>query len=250
MLPIAVIPSRYASTRFPGKPLALIAGKPMVQHVYDRCTESGAFGRILVATDDDRIAEVVRGFSGEVVMTAPECPSGTDRVAEVARRLPDAQVLVNIQGDEPLIAPEALRAISAPFLDPAVEMATLVRALTPEERGNPNVVKAVLAENGDALYFSRADLPFDRDAQQGNTPAGIARYAHLGIYGYRRDTLLKLASLPPTPLELCERLEQLRALGHGIRIRCAVTSFISIGVDTPADLTAAEALWQGRSRAQ
>lgn len=178
------------------------------------------------------------------MMTSPECPSGTDRVAEVARALPSAEVLVNIQGDEPLIAPEALRAACAPFADPAVVMATLVRPLATHERGNPNVVKAVLAQNGDALYFSRADLPFDRDAQLGGTATEIARFAHLGLYGYRRDTLLRLASLPPTPLELCERLEQLRALGHGIPIRCALTSFTSIGVDTPADLEAAETLWQ------
>lgn len=212
----------------------------MVQHVWDRCTESGAFSRVLVATDDERIANAVRGFGGEVAMTSPDCQSGTDRVAEVARKFPDAEVLVNVQGDEPLIAPEALRELASAFEDPSVELATLVRPLLPEERANPNVVKAVLAQNGDALYFSRADLPFDRDGA--NDPRA-PRYGHLGLYGYRRATLLRLASLPPSPLEQVERLEQLRALEAGIRIRCKVTRHTSFGVDTPADLARAEAEW-------
>lgn len=244
MKPIAVIPSRYASVRFPGKPLAMIAGKPMVQHVYDRCAESGAFAKIFVATDDERIATAVRSFGGDVAMTSADCPSGTDRVAEVARSIPHADVLVNVQGDEPLIAPEALRELTLAFDDPAVEMATLVRPLDESERANPNVVKAVLAKSGDALYFSRADLPYDRDAQQGGPPAQVARYAHVGIYGYRRATLLTLASLPPAAIELSEKLEQLRALDHGIRIRCRLTRFTSIGVDTPEDLARADARWR------
>lgn len=246
MKPIAVIPARYASVRFPGKPLALIAGKPMVQHVYERCLESGSFARVFVATDDSRIADAVRGFGGDVAMTSPDCPSGTDRVAEVARAIPHADVLLNVQGDEPLIPPEALRELAAAFDDPDVQMATLVRPLEDAERANPNVVKAVLAQNGDALYFSRADLPFDRDAQQGRPEAAAPRYGHLGLYGYRRQTLFKLASLPPTPLELSEKLEQLRALEHGIRIRCRLTSYISIGVDTPEDLVRAEEAFRAR----
>lgn len=247
MKPVAVIPSRYASVRFPGKPLALLGGKPMVQHVYDRCSESGAFERILVATDDERIADAVRAFGGEVAMTSPDCPSGTDRVAEVAKALPDAAILVNVQGDEPLIAPEGLKALAQLFDDPSVQMATLVRPLEESERANPNVVKVVLAENRDALYFSRADLPFDRDAQTGQKPATIDRLGHIGIYGYRRQVLERLAALPPHPLEQSERLEQLRALAHGIPIRCAWTRFTSIGVDTPDDLKKAEALWKTRS---
>lgn len=246
MKPVAIIPSRYASVRFPGKPLALLAGKSMVEHVYDRCAESGAFERIIVATDDERIAGAVRAFDGEVAMTSPGCQSGTDRVAEVAQSIPEAQVLVNVQGDEPLIAPEGLRALAALFDDATVQMATLVRPLDENERANPNVVKAVIDEQGDALYFSRADIPFDRDAQQGSTPASLDRLGHIGIYGYRRDTLARIAALPVHPLELSERLEQLRALAHGVRIRCAWTKLTSIGVDTPEDLAKAEVLWKKR----
>ena len=246
MKPIAVIPSRYASVRFPGKPLAPIAGKPMVQHVYERCVESGAFARVFVATDDDRIAQAVRGFGGDVAMTSPSCPSGTDRVAEVAKAIPHAQVLVNVQGDEPLIAPEGLRELAKAFDDPKVELATLIRPLDEDERQNPNVVKVALAANGDALYFSRADIPFDRDAQLGSGKGPARRYGHIGIYGYRRETLLRIATLEPTPLELTERLEQLRAMENGIRIHCRFTEFTSIGVDTPEDLKKAEALYLSR----
>jgi 3-deoxy-manno-octulosonate cytidylyltransferase (CMP-KDO synthetase) len=169
-------------------------------------------------------------------MTSPDCPSGTDRVAEVARLLPEAGVLINVQGDEPLIGSGALVSLAEAFQDPAVEMATLVRALAPEEEENPNVVKAVVAVSGDALYFSRAALPFERDP--GATP--VPRWAHLGLYGYRRETLLRLAALPPSPLEQVEKLEQLRALEHGIRIRCRETRWRSVGVDTPEDLVRAE----------
>jgi 3-deoxy-manno-octulosonate cytidylyltransferase (CMP-KDO synthetase) len=233
---VAVIPSRFASSRFPGKPLARLAGKPMVQHVWERCQESGAFARVGVATDDERIAEAVRAFGGEVWMTSPDCPSGTDRVAEVARLLPESGVLINVQGDEPLIASEALVSLVEAFRDPTVEMATLVRALAPEEVENPNVVKAVVGVSGDALYFSRAALPFERDP--GTAP--VPRWAHIGLYGYRRETLLRLAALPPSPLERVEKLEQLRALEHGIRIRCRETRWSSVGVDTPEDLVRAE----------
>ncbi|MGA9523396.1 MAG: 3-deoxy-manno-octulosonate cytidylyltransferase [Myxococcaceae bacterium] len=242
---VAVIPSRYASSRFPGKPLAVLAGKPMVQHVWERCVASGAFTRVGVATDDARIADVVRGFGGEVWMTSPTCATGTDRVAEVAGGpAADADVLVNVQGDEPLISPEALRARVGAFEDASVEMATLVRPLAPEEVANPNVVKAVLGLSGDALYFSRAPVPFERDPDPATGPT--PRWAHLGLYGYRRATLLRLAALPPSPLEGVEKLEQLRALENGIRIRCRVTHWRSVGVDVPADLLRAEeALRQG-----
>jgi 3-deoxy-manno-octulosonate cytidylyltransferase (CMP-KDO synthetase) len=237
-LPVAVIPARHASSRFPGKPLALIGGRPMVEHVYRRCHESGAFGEVLVATDDARIARAVEGFGGRVAMTSPACASGTDRVAEVAQGRPDVDVWVNVQGDEPLVAPEALAALAALFREPAVQMATLVRPLREEERGNPNVVKAVLALSGEALYFSRADVPHVRGG-------GVAppRWAHLGLYGYRRETLLTLARLPPSPLEQAELLEQLRALEAGVRIRCAPVSWESVAVDTPEDLLRAEAAW-------
>ena len=237
MRPIAVIPSRFASTRFPGKPLTPLLGRPMVQHVHDRCVESGAFERVIVATDDERIASTVRAFGGEVAMTSESCATGTDRVAEVARQLPEAEVLVNVQGDEPAIHPAALATLARAFADAAVQMATLVRPLDEAERVNPNVVKVVRDRAGRALYFSRADLPFDRD-QKGGAP----RFAHLGIYGYRREVLLRLAGLAPTPLEETERLEQLRALEHGIAIHCFDTPHTSLGVDVPGDVPRAEAL--------
>lgn len=235
--PVAVIPARFASTRFPGKPLALISGQPMIRHVVDRCREAACFSRVIVATDDERIATTVKGFGGEVVMTSPQCATGTDRVAEVSRALggDPRDVLVNVQGDEPALHPEPLRALTALFDDASVEMGTLVRPLAPHERANPNVVKAVLAENGRALLFSRHDLPFEREA------VGIARWAHVGLYAYRRDTLARLATLTPTLLEKTESLEQLRALGHGISIRCAVSHHASQAVDRPEDVPRAEA---------
>lgn len=237
-LPVAVIPARYASSRFPGKPLAPIGGRPMVEHVWRRCQESGAFAEVLVATDDARIARAVEGFGGKVALTSPDCASGTDRVAEVARGRPDVDVWVNVQGDEPLVAPEALSALAGLFGDATVQMATLVRPLREEERAVPHLVKVVLATNGDALYFSRADLPYVRAGG-----AAPPRWAHLGLYGYRRETLLTLARLPPSPLEQAELLEQLRALEAGVRIRCARVEYTSIAVDTPEDLVRAEAAW-------
>jgi len=238
--PIAVIPSRYASTRFPGKPLVSIAGKLMVQHVHLRCVESGAFARVIVATDDERIASAVRLFGGEAMLTSASCATGTDRVAEVARSLanaPDDQVFVNVQGDEPAIHPEALSLLARAFDDPAVGMATLVRPLADDERANPNVVKALVGQDGFALYFSRADVPYLR-----NPSPTLRRFGHLGIYGYRRKTLLRLSALPPTPLEQAESLEQLRALENGIRIACRTTAHRSVGVDRPEDVPAAAAL--------
>lgn len=235
---LAVIPARYASTRFPGKPLATLQGKPMIQHVYERCRDSGAFAGMFVATDDARIAEAVKGFGGRVVMTSQSCRTGTDRVAEVARVLPFADVIVNVQGDEPLIHGESLRTLVRAFEDPTVEMASLVRPLDEAERSNPNVVKAVLARNADALYFSREDVPHHRDSAE-KPPR---RWAHVGLYGYRRETLVRFAHLSPTALEEAEKLEQLRALENGIRIRCLQTPHRGLGVDTPEDLAKADAL--------
>lgn len=236
--PIAVIPSRFGAQRFPGKPLALLRGKPMVQHVVDRCAEARCFDRVVVATDDERIAAAVRAFSGEVVLTSPDCASGTDRVAEVARALGLSAdtPFVNVQGDEPAIHPESLHQVARAFDDAAVQMATLVRPLEEAERANPNVVKVVLDESAHALYFSRADIPFAR-----NPGVAVARWAHLGIYGYRQATLLRLASLAPTALEQAESLEQLRALGNGVRILCVKTKHGSQAVDVPGDVALAEA---------
>ena len=237
--PVAVIPSRYAAQRFPGKPLALISGKPMVQHVVQRCLEANCFSRVVVATDDERIRAAVQSFGGEAVMTSPTCASGTDRVAEVAEqlRLSDLEVLINVQGDEPAVHPKSLETLAQAFEDTSVQMATLVRTLEESERGNPNVVKAVLDEVGNALYFSRAELPFQRD------PSGPVpdRWAHVGLYGYRVTVLRRLATLPQTKLEKAESLEQLRALGHGIRISCKVTPHHSQAVDRPEDVPLAEA---------
>jgi 3-deoxy-manno-octulosonate cytidylyltransferase (CMP-KDO synthetase) len=236
---VAVIPARFASTRFPGKPLALIGGRPMIEHVWKRCQEAQAFSEVLVATDDARIAEVVAGFGGSVAMTSPDCPTGTDRVAEVARGRPDVDVWLNVQGDEPLVDPASLRTLAGLFADASVHMATLVRPLEAADAVSPHVVKAVLALNGDALYFSRATLPFVRDAADA---ASVRRWAHLGLYGYRRDTLLRLATLPATPLESAEKLEQLRALEHGIRIRCGHVQGHTVAVDVPEDVQKVESL--------
>ena len=234
---LAVIPARWGSGRFPGKPLALLAGRPLVQHAVEAALRSRAFERVLVATDDERIAEAVTRFGGSVEQTSSAHRSGMDRVAEVVGRLPASapEVVVNLQGDEPLLDGDALLALVNAFQDAQVSMATLVRPLVDEdERRSPHVVKAVLDAQGNALYFSRTDIPFDRD---GNRPS---RWAHVGLYGYRRTTLLHLAQLPASPLELAESLEQLRAVEHGIRIRCVRTDASSIGVDTPEDLTRAE----------
>lgn len=240
---VAVIPARYGSTRFPGKPLALIAGKPMVEHVWRRCQEAQAFLDVLVATDDARIREAVERFGGRVVMTSPDCATGTDRVAEVARGRPEVDVWINVQGDEPLLDPKALQLLAGLFSDPQVHMGTLVRPLEAAEVPNPNVVKAVLAVNGDALYFSRAALPFIREASHDGS---VRRWAHIGLYGYRRDTLLRLATLTPTPLEEAEKLEQLRALEHGIRIRCGQVRWNTVAVDVPGDVARVEAVMRER----
>jgi 3-deoxy-manno-octulosonate cytidylyltransferase (CMP-KDO synthetase) len=238
-LPLAVIPARFGAQRFPGKPLALISGKPLVLHVVERCREAGCFARVVVATDDARIEAAVRDFGAEVAMTSPACASGTDRVAEVARALglADDEVVVNVQGDEPAVHPTSLALLAGAFTAPGLEMATLVRPLSEAERSNPNVVKVVLDETGHALYFSRHDIPFQREAGKPGPP----RWAHLGLYGYRAGTLGRLSRLPPTALEQAEALEQLRALGHGVRIVCRVTPHASQAVDRPEDVPLAEA---------
>jgi 3-deoxy-manno-octulosonate cytidylyltransferase (CMP-KDO synthetase) len=238
----AVIPARYASTRFPGKPLALIAGRPMIEHVWRRCQEARAFDEVVVATDDVRIQETVQRFGGTVVMTSPTCATGTDRVAEVARAHLDVDVWVNVQGDEPLVDPVSLRVLAGLFVHPEVEMGTLVRPLEVAEADSPHVVKAVLALNGDALYFSRSTVPFIREPGEAGA---VLRWAHLGLYGYRRETLLRLAELSATPLEQAEKLEQLRALEHGIRIRCGKVTGRSVAVDVPEDVARVEAAMRG-----
>ncbi|WP_257452311.1 3-deoxy-manno-octulosonate cytidylyltransferase [Archangium lipolyticum] len=239
---LAVIPARYASTRFPGKPLALIAGRPMIEHVWRRCQEARVFDEVVVATDDARIQEAVARFGGTAVMTSPDCATGTDRVAEVARARPEVDVWINVQGDEPLVDPDSLRVLAGLFADPEVGMGTLVRPLDAIEAESPHVVKAVLALNGDALYFSRSTIPFLREPAEA---AAVKRWAHLGLYGYRRETLLRLAGLSATPLEQSEKLEQLRALEHGIRIRCGKVAGRTVAVDVPEDVARVEEAMRG-----
>ena len=229
---VAIIPARFASTRFPGKPLADIDGRPMIEHVYRRATLASSVSRVIVATDDLRIATTVIAFGGEVKLTRADHPSGTDRLAEVAAKL-DCDIVVNVQGDEPLIDPGAIDEAVAAFADPAVLISTLYRRITdPAELKNPNIVKIAIDRGGFALYFSRAPIPYVRDPRGGWPPM----YRHIGLYAYRRNALMVLAALEPTPLERAEALEQLRALEHGIRIKTVETAYDSFGVDTPEDL--------------
>ena len=232
---VAILPARYGSTRFPGKPLVDIAGKPMIQHVYERTAQTRTVDRVIVATDDERIRAAVESFGGEVQMTRDDHPSGTDRLAEVAERI-EADLIVNVQGDEPLIDPIMIEAAVAPLLDnPAIEMGTLMTRISdPMEYNNPNIVKVVVDQNGFALYFSRAAIPHGRDLDQNDIPAST--FKHIGLYVYRRDFLLQYPDLPETPLEKLEKLEQLRALEHGHRIRIIETDRQSIGVDVPDDV--------------
>ncbi len=231
---VIVIPARYGSTRFPGKPLAPLWGKPLIQHVYERALRSKRCSRVIIATDDARIAAAAAGFGAEAAMTSADHPSGTDRVAEVTRGL-DADLIVNLQGDEPLVDPASIDAAVEPLAaDASIPMGTLCAPIEQTaDLANPHVVKVVVDRAGFALYFSRLPIPFVRNGR-----ADVRRYRHIGLYVYRREFLLKLASLSPTPLEQAEKLEQLRALEHGHRIRVAVVSKASPGIDTPADLAA------------
>jgi 3-deoxy-manno-octulosonate cytidylyltransferase (CMP-KDO synthetase) len=238
----AVIPARYASTRFEGKALADIMGRPMVQHVYERACRAKLVNEVIVATDDERIAARVRAFGGRVEMTSASHETGTDRLAEVASRL-DAEIVVNVQGDEPLIEPAMIDQAIAPLLhDPDVPMATLkTRIKTLHDFLSPNVVKLVADKSGNVLYFSRSPLPFFRDKwndlkDDAFICGKLNCFKHVGLYVYRREFLPVFAALPPTYLELAEKLEQLRVLENGYRIKVVETDFESIGVDTPADL--------------
>lgn len=229
---LGVIPARFASSRFPGKSLALLAGKPIVQHVWERCQMSRYLTDVVIATDDDQIYRAARQFRARVVMTRADHVSGTDRVAEVASA-DSASVIVNIQGDEPLIDPAAIDAATLALLDDEdmqAPMATLKKRIEhPADIHNPNVVKVVTDSKGHAIYFSRCPIPYHRGSQ-------AAYFKHIGLYVYERDFLLSYSSLPIGPLEESERLEQLRALENGFRIRVMETEYESFGVDTPQDL--------------
>ncbi|MGD9929085.1 MAG: 3-deoxy-manno-octulosonate cytidylyltransferase [Mangrovibacterium sp.] len=240
---VAIIPARYQSTRFPGKPLAMLGEKPIIQHVYENA--SSAIDAVYVATDDDRIAAVVTSFGGQVVMTRANHPSGTDRCAEAAALLSEKQpvdVIINIQGDEPFVRAEQLQALKDCFADPATEIATLVKKIDSEEvLFNPNRPKVVFDANQYALLFSRSTIPYIRGKEPHSWLHAHPFYAHLGMYAYRAGVLDEITRLNPSFLELAESLEQLRWLENGYKIKVAVTEFESIGIDTPEDLEQAKA---------
>ena len=229
---LCVIPARYASTRLPGKPLKDVAGKPMICRVYDRASQAKTLSGVVVATDDERILRAVEDHGGRAMMTAKDHPTGTDRLAEVAETYPDVDLIINVQGDEPLIEPSLIDELGRAFDgDAELQMATVMTPMEDEaEQKNPNNVKVVTDRNGCALYFSRSLLPYPRN------DAGTPVYKHIGIYAYRRDFLLAYAKMAPTPLERAESLEQLRALENGYKIKCIRTNARFVGVDTPEDL--------------
>jgi 3-deoxy-manno-octulosonate cytidylyltransferase (CMP-KDO synthetase) len=232
---LGVIPARFSSSRFPGKVLSLISSKTMLQHVYERASQARYLTSTIIATDDASVYTVARKFGARVVMTRADHPSGTDRVAEVASA-ESAEIIVNIQGDEPLIDPAAIDTAILPLVhEPEVRMATLKKRIeNPREIDDPNVVKVVTDAKGDAIYFSRCPIPYLR--QDPGAPTGTPHFKHIGLYVYRRDFLLGYSSLPVGPLEQAERLEQLRAIENGFPIRVVETEYESLGVDTPEDL--------------
>jgi len=234
----AIIPARMGSTRFPGKPLARICGKPMIQHVYEKAVACKLIEHVVVATDDKAVEQAVQAFGGEVLMTSCDHQTGTDRVAEVARIL-DAEIIVNIQGDEPLLPPDAIEKAIRPMIeDASIVMSTLKTALRPEDDPHdPNIVKVATDVHGHALYFSRSPIPFRRN----DTPAAQL-YRHIGLYVFRRSFLFEFTTLPQTPLEQTESLEQLRALEHGHSIFVAETLYYPLGVDVPSDIDRVEAI--------
>lgn len=240
---LAVIPARYASTRFPGKPLARLGGKPVIRRVWEQVTQ--VFADAVVATDDQRIIEAVEAFGGRAVMTSPDHRSGTDRCREAVEKSggnPD--IVVNVQGDEPFIAPSQLRAIARCFDDPSTDIATLVKPFTPADGlaalENPNSPKVVLGTAGQALYFSRSVIPYLRGVPREEWLERHTFYKHIGMYAFRRETLYAVTALPQSALERAESLEQLRWLENGYRIRTGISDIETIGIDTPEDLAKAE----------
>lgn len=259
MTAIVIIPARYDSTRFPGKPLAPLNSKPLIQHVYENSKKSKLAKDVIVATDSDSIFKAVYRFGGKAVMTSSSHVSGTDRIAEAAANL-DYDIIVNVQGDEPLIKAEMIDDVIRLLDDERASIGTLVKLIqTPEEIFDPNVVKAVFDKEGFAMYFSRAPIPFERDKwevrkeklevkNKFKVELGVSDsqlptsnfYKHIGIYSYRREALMKISKMKPVSLEQTEKLEQLRPLAHGLKIKIKETSFETIGVDTPEDLERAE----------
>lgn len=231
MKTICIIPARYASTRLPGKPLKLIAGKPMIQRVYEQALKADKISAVIVATDDRRVADAVEAFNGVVAMTSPDHQSGTDRLAEVVLKYPDVDVVVNVQGDEPMIPSEIIDRLAEVFeVEPDLQMATMKCPMESDEYQDPAAVKVVTDQAGYALYFSRSLLPYPRHGEE------LKVYKHVGVYAYRRDFLLKFAAWDQTPLEKTESLEQLRVLENGYKIKVLESDFRGVGVDTPEDL--------------
>jgi len=252
---VVVIPARFGSQRFPGKVLATLGGRPMIAHVVERALEARLPSQVIVATDDERVAVAADGAGARVHMTSPSHPSGLDRIAEVVRALPAAfDIVVNLQGDEPCIAPASIDRCAAPLLaDKSVDIATLAHMIDEDAAQDVNAVKVVCDLRSNALYFSRHPIPFVRDAAANRPGGGQHHLRHVGIYAYRRRALAELAAAPPTALELAERLEQLRALEHGMTIRVTLIDETGPGVDTEEDLRRAEAYLAaaaGRSRAE
>ena len=239
---VAVIPARFASIRFPGKPLVILGNKPLIQNVYDSASQTGLFDKIIVATDDKRIFDEVADFGGEIVLTSKHHKSGTDRIAEVCKNL-EAEIIVNIQGDEPFISKEPLQKLISAFEDPIVQVASLMHKFM-EEIENPNIVKVVCDKNNFALYFSRSPIPFIRTPHPATRSSYPEFFKHIGIYAFRREALFRFIQLPMGKLEQTEKLEQLRFLENGIKIKMVETSYRGIGIDTPEDLKKAELILQ------
>lgn len=226
-----IIPARYGSSRLEGKPLIKVEGKPIIQWVYEKAMQAKEADIIIVATDDERIFDAVKAFGGNVEMTSTEHKCGSDRIKEVVMRHPEISYIVNLQGDEPLIKPESIDEVAKNVKEnESADISTLIRKITPEEAENPNLVKCVVDYNGFAMYFSRSKIPFERNTGKANF------YGHLGIYGYKRDALVKMTEMPQSTYEQAESLEQLRALQNGMKIKTSLVDFVPVGIDTAEDL--------------
>ena len=226
-----IIPARYGSSRLKGKPLIKVEGKPVIQWVYEKAQAARLADIIIVATDDERIFNTVKAFGGNVEMTSVNHKCGSDRIKEVVMRHPEIAYIVNLQGDEPLIKPESIDEVIKNVKDDKdADISTLIRKVTPEEAENPNLVKCVIDNAGFAMYFSRSKIPFERNIDKANF------YGHLGIYGYKREALIKMTELPQSSYEMAESLEQLRALQNGMKIKTSIVDFVPVGIDTAEDL--------------
>ena len=237
MAKLGIIPARYASTRFPGKPLIDIDGKTMIQRVYEQACSASSLDKVVIATDDTRIIAEIERFGGEYVLTRADHQSGTDRCAEVASKITGFDVIINIQGDEPYIDPVQINLLSSCFEDPEVQLATLIKNIhDDDELFNHNIPKVVINNSQQAIYFSRHPIPFIRNHEEKNWAAAHQFYKHIGIYGYTNSALLQITSLQPSSLELAESLEQLRWIENGFKIQTKITALETIAVDTPEDL--------------